>query len=148
MSVFNSVIVDESKNIVENLDNEQVMDISNDISESEVTDKLTINNDQTVDINDQIIDSVTKFTNNINETSNQVNNIIVVKAISLPDSPKEIDEVFKGYNDIQKKNNEVINSVGNEVTKKIEELVKTEEINNLEISCSKKKNRWLWWWPW
>ena len=97
-------------------------------------------------------DSLDEFTNKLDTITDQVNNIIVVKPILstlLPESPKQIEdntnEVFKAFNNIPKQKNEVINSIGNEITKKIEELG---EIKSEEISHSKKKNTWLWWWPW
>jgi hypothetical protein len=142
MSNVNSIITDESKNIAEDLYNEKEMDISSESIESDtdLNEQLTINNEI---VND---DQLNNISDQISETNDSVNNKIIINAIVLPDSPKEIGEVFKGYNNIQKKNKEVINSFGNEVTKKIEELRESTKIE--EIESSKKKNRWLWWWPW
>jgi hypothetical protein len=159
MSHFNSVIVDESKNIIEEsvnnqitYDGEQVSECSNELYISEESNNIS--EKEVNDIHNQMIDLCKiseenncelKFTNEINKSNDQVNNIVKpVLSISLPDSPKEIEnvntEIFKPFNDIQKKNNDVINSVGNEITKKIENIKNIEE-----ISCSKKKNKWLWW---
>jgi len=127
MSDFHSNIVDESKNIF---------------------------NDQTIDSIKDMIDPVSEISDT---KESQVNNIIIVKPtlpILLPESPKEIeDNNIKAFNDIPKQKKEVINSIGNEITKKIEELdkIKSEELDEIkseEILYSKKKNTWLWWWPW
>ena len=105
MSNVNSIITDESKNIAEDLYNEKEMDISSESIESEtdLNEQLTINNEI---VND---DQLNNISDQISETNNSVNNKIIINAIVLPDSPKEIGEVFKGYNNIKKKNKEVIN---------------------------------------